>query len=313
MKIGLMVFLANTRENNSKRSYDSIREVAQQAETDGFDSIWLPDHFFYRNLGEPTRGIWECWTMLSALAVATQRVEIGTLVTCNSFRNPAILAKMATTVDEISHGRLILGVGAGWNEPEYQAFGLPYDHRVGRFQEALQILKPLLREGHVDFKGHYYQAPNCEILPRGPRSEGPPLMVGSEGGPRMLKLAAQYADLWNTGYMGKPETLADRRAKIETACHKLGRDPAMLGITALIGLWFSDLQANKPKFFDDPLTGTAQEIAEAMRGYAEIGVQHIMFQCEPYTLEARQRLTEALHLYRGMKQHPRTSTTARHS
>ena len=129
------------------------------------------------------------------------------------------------------------------------------------------------------------------------------MMVGSEAGPRMLKLAAKYADLWNTGYMGKPETLADRRAKIEAACDKIGRDPATLGITTLIGLWFPDLQAKKPSFFDNPLTGTVHEIAEAMRGYAELGVQHIMFQCEPYTAEARQRLTEALQLYRGIEQH----------
>jgi probable F420-dependent oxidoreductase len=306
LKIGLMVFLANERESNRRRSFDSIRAVAQRAEADGFDSIWLPDHFFYRNPGEPTRGIWECWTMLSALAEATRSVEIGTLVTCNSFRNPAILAKMATTVDEISHGRLILGVGAGWNEPEYQAFGLPFDHRVARFEEALRILKPLLHDGHVDFTGQYYRAPNCEIAPRGPRSEGPPLMVGSEGGPRMLKLTAQYADLWNTGYMGKPETLSDRRTKIEAACREIKRDPANLGVTALIGLWYPHLQENKPKFFDNPLTGTVQEIAEAIHGYAKIGVQHIMFQVEPYTAEARKRLTEALQFYRDMEQHPRS-------
>lgn len=302
MKIGLMVFLANDRENNSKRPYDEIRAVAQEAESDGFDSIWLADHLFYRYPGEPTRGIWECWTMLAALAEATERVEIGTLVTCNSFRNPAILAKMATTADEVSHGRLILGVGAGWNEPEYQAFGLPFDHRVDRFEEALQILKPLLREGHVDFAGRYYQARNCDIVPRGPRSEGPPLMVGSEVGPRMLKLTAQYADLWNTGYMGKPETIAERLAKIQASCRGIGRDPATLGIRAFIGLWFPDLQPKKPSFFDNPLTGTVQEIAAAMRGYAELDVRHIMFQCEPYAPEARQRLTEALQLYRGMEQ-----------
>ena len=301
MKIGLMVFLANERETNRTRSYDAIRAIARQAETDGFDSIWLADHLFYRDPGAPTRGIWECWTMLAALAEATQRVEIGPLVLCNSFRQPAILAKMATTLDEVSHGRLILGVGAGWNEPEYQAFGLPFDHRVDRFEEALQILKPLLHEGHVNFAGRYYQARDCDIVPRGPRSEGIPLMVGSECGPRMLKLTAQYADLWNTGYMGKPETMAEPLAKIEAACREVGRDPATLGITALIGLWFPDLQANKPSFFDHPLTGTAQEIAAAMRGYAELGVRHIMFQCEPYTLEARQRLTEALQLYRGME------------
>lgn len=303
MKIGLMVFLANDREDNLKRPYESIRAIAQQAEADGFDSIWLPDHFLYRNPGQPTRGVWECWTMLAALAEATDRVELGTLVACNSFRNPAILAKMATALDEVSGGRLILGVGAGWNEPEYQAFGLPYDHRVGRFEEALQILKPLLREGHVDFAGEYYQARDCDNVPRGPRSEGPPLMVGCESGsPRMLKLTAQYADLWNTGYMGQPETMTEPLAKIREACREVGRDPATVGITALIGLWFPDLQANKPSFFPNPLTGTAEEIAAAMRGYAELGMQHIMFQCEPYTPEALRRLTEALQLYRSTEQ-----------
>ena len=303
MKIGLMIFLANDRQNNSKRPYESIRAIAQQAETEGFDSLWLPDHFLYRNPGQPTRGIWECWTMLAALAEATHRVELGTLVTCNSFRHPAILAKMATTVDEVSHGRLILGVGAGWNEPEYQAFGLPFDHRVGRFEEALQILKPLLREGHIDFAGQYYQARNCDIVPRGPRSEGPPLMVGCErGSPRMLKLTAQYADLWNTGYMGKPETMVEPLTKIGEACRAVGRDPATVGITALIGLWFPELQANKPSFFEDPLIGTVEEITAAMRGYEELGLQHIMFQCEPYSIEALRVLTEALQLYRGRGQ-----------
>jgi probable F420-dependent oxidoreductase len=293
-----MVFLANDRDHNNKRPYATIRAVAQQAEADGFDSLWLADHLFYRYPDQPTRGIWEGWTMLAALAEATQRVEIGPLVLCNSFRHPAILAKMATTLDEVSQGRLILGVGAGWNEPEYQAFGLPFDHRVDRFEEAMQILKPLLREGQVDFAGQYYQARNCEIVPRGPRPAGPPLLVGGEG-PRMLKLTAQYADLWNTGYMGQPDTMAAPLARIEAACREVGRDPATLGITALIGLWFPDLQAKQPSFFDKPLTGTVEEIAAAMRGYAELGVQHIMFQYEPYTQEALRRLTEALHIYRS--------------
>ncbi len=294
-----MVFLANERESYSKRPYEAIRLIAQQAETDGFDSLWLADHLLYRDPGRPTRGIWECWTMLAALAEATHRVELGTLVTCNSFRNPAILAKMASAVDEISQGRLILGIGAGWNEPEYQAFGLPFDHRVGRFEEALQIIKPLLQDGHVDFTGQYYQARDCEMAPRGPRTEGPPLMVGcGSESPRMLRLTAQYADLWNVGYMGKPETMADPLTIIRDACRTVGRDPATLGITALIGLWYPHLQANQPSFFENALTGTAEEIAAAMRGYAELGVQHIMFQCEPYVPEALRLLTDALRLYR---------------
>ena len=296
MKIGLMVFLANDRENNSTRSYDSIRAVVQQVESDGFDSIWLPDHFLYRNPGEPTRGIWECWTMLGALAEATKRVEIGTLVSCNSFRNPAILAKMATTIDEVSHKRLILGIGAGWNEPEYEAFGLPFDHRVDRFEEALQIIKPLLRNGHVDFNGKFYQATNCDILPRGPSPEGPPLMIGAEG-PRMMKLTAQYADFWNIGYYGKPETFTESLTKFKTVCKSVGRDPATIGITVLIGLWFPELQTKKPKFFNNPLTGSTPEIAEAIQGYKKLGVQHIMFQCEPYTPESIKKLTSAIKLY----------------
>jgi probable F420-dependent oxidoreductase len=298
VKIGMLVWTANESETNATRPYRSIRAIAQQAEADGFDSIWLPDHFLYRHPGEPTCGLWETWTVLAALLEATQQVEIGTLVLCNSFRNPAILAKMATTADEVSSGRLILGVGAGWNEPEYKAFGLPFDHRVDRFEEALQILRPLLRDGQVDFAGTYYQAKDCEDVPRGPRPAGPPLMVGGEG-PRMLRLAAQYADLWNTGYMGTPDTMAEPLARIGAACREVGRDPETLGVTALIGLWFPDLREKQPAVFDKPLTGTVEQIAAAMRGYAELGVHHIMFQIAPYSPEARKRLTEALQLYRG--------------
>jgi probable F420-dependent oxidoreductase len=303
MKIGLLVYTANEREDNSARSYAAIRAVVQQAEADGFDGVWLADHMFYRDPGQPTRGVWECWTILAALAEATQRVDLGTMVLCNSLRNPAVLAKMATAADEVSGGRLILGVGAGWNEPEYEAFGMPFDHRVGRFEEALQILRPLLRDGQVDFEGQYYQARNCEDLPRGPRPEGPPLLVGGEG-PRLLELTARYADLWNTGYMGGPDTMAGPLARIGAACDKIGRDPGTLGVTALIALWFPDLLPDKPGYADHPLTGTPQQLAEAMRGYAQLGVDHIIFQCAPYTVEARQRLTEALRIYRDAAAQP---------
>jgi alkanesulfonate monooxygenase SsuD/methylene tetrahydromethanopterin reductase-like flavin-dependent oxidoreductase (luciferase family) len=298
MKVGLMVFLANSRDENSPRSYKSIRATAKQAEADGFDSIWLPDHLLYRTPGRPTRGVWECWTMLAALAEATERVEIGPLVVANSLRNPALLAKMATALDEVSGGRLILGIGTGWNEPEYTGLGLPFDHRVDRFEEALQVLVPLLRDGRVDFAGRYYSAENCEDLPRGPRPDGPPLLIGSEG-PRMLRLTARYGDLWNIGYMGAPETMAAPLERIDAACGEVGRERATLGITALIGLWFPDLQPARPSFFDQPLTGAPQEIATAMRGYAELGVEHVMFQCEPYMDESLRRLTEALNLYRA--------------
>jgi alkanesulfonate monooxygenase SsuD/methylene tetrahydromethanopterin reductase-like flavin-dependent oxidoreductase (luciferase family) len=274
MKIGLMVKTANDRATNSARPYQA---------------------------DESTQGIWECWTVLAALAEATQRVELGTLVLCNTFRNPAILAKMATALDEVSQGRLILGIGAGWNEPEHRAFGLPFDHLASRFDEAMQILRPLLRDGHVDFAGQYYQALDCDDVPRGPRAAGPPLLLGGEG-PRMLRLAARYADLWNTGYTGQPETIGEPMSRIEAACREVGRDPRTLGVTALIGLWFPDLRPDKPVFLDNPLIGTPEEIATAMRGYASLGVQHIMFQCEPQTAESLTHLTKAVQLYRGTYQ-----------
>jgi probable F420-dependent oxidoreductase len=297
VKVGLLVHLANARPNNTPRRYETIRAIATQAEADGFDSIWLVDHLLYRD-ADGTTGVWECWTVLSALAEATHRVELGPLVLCNSLRNPAILAKMATTLDEVSQGRLILGIGAGWNEPEYQAFGLPFDHRVDRLEEGLQLLSPLLRDGHTDFAGRYYQAQNCDIAPRGPRPAGPPLLVGGEG-PRLRTLAARYGDMWNTGYMGEPETIAEPLARIEATCRQVGRDPATLEVTALIGLWFPDLRPDKPGAFENLLIGTPQEIAKAMRGYAELGVPHIMFQCVPFNEQSVARLTEALHLYRG--------------
>ncbi len=151
MKIGIVLPFAEDPDAGGMPSYATIRERALLAEAAGFDSIWLYDHLLFRFPDQPTVGIWEIWTVLSALAEATERVEIGTVVLCVPFRNPAILAKMADTLDEVSGGRLILGLGAGWNQPEFDAFGIPFDHRAARFEEALQIITPLLREGRVDF------------------------------------------------------------------------------------------------------------------------------------------------------------------
>jgi hypothetical protein len=172
-------------------SWADILAVAQRAEALGFASLWLPDHLLLRQgamseEGNSVMGAWECWSLLAALAAATKRVELGTIVLSTSFRNPALLAKMADTVDEISGGRLILGLGAGWHEPEYRAFGYPYDHRASRFEEALTITATLLREGRIDFVGRYYEARECELRPRGPRPGGPPIMVGTRG-PRMME------------------------------------------------------------------------------------------------------------------------------
>jgi probable F420-dependent oxidoreductase len=299
MKVGLVLVIAEHKELRKAYSFQKTREIAQRAEETGFDSIWLYDHMFYRGDDHPTIGIWECWTFLSALADATQRVELGTLVLCNSFRNPALLAKMAITLDEVSKGRLILGLGAGWNKPEFDAFGWPFDHRVSRFEEALQIIRPLLREGKVDFEGKYYQARDCEIRPLGPRLGGPPIMIGSFG-KRMLNLTAKYADLWNTGYLGQPETLAKPRQELMEACQETGRDPRTLGITAMIYNYYPNMAPLPEDLDNPPLVGTPTQVAKAMLRYEQAGVEHVMFHLIPYKPAAIRKFEDALHIYRQL-------------
>ena len=295
MKIGLVINHAEDPETAVTPSYPAMRDLAQLAESGGLDSIWLFDHLLFRFDGE-TSGIWECWTLLSALAEATTRVELGTLVLANPFRSPALLAKMAHTLDEISGGRLILGLGAGWHEPEFDAFGFPYDHRVGRFHEALQIIKPLLDGRTVTFKGSYYQVQDCTITPTGPRPGRMPLLIGSRG-PRMLRLTARYADQWNTAWHGDAAELPARVAPLHAACADEGRDPATLAITAGIDISFPDLGPTNP-YSETTLSGTTEQIARAFQAYQQAGAAHLIIHLTPQTPAAIHRLTEAVRQYR---------------
>src|SRR6476646_10423050 len=199
--------------------------IARTAESVGFDTLWLGDHLLYRYGDGSTRGPWEVWTMLSALAASTSRIRLGPLVAATAFHAPPMLAKLAATADEISGGRLILGLGAGWNDTEFRAFGFPFDHRISRFEEAFTIIRALLREGHVDFDGHFYQARDCELLPAPSRPGGPPLMVGSVG-PRMLEITLPHVDAWNVWYRQSNNTPAGLESilrQVEDACRSVGR------------------------------------------------------------------------------------------
>jgi len=212
LSVGLILPDTEREMGGGTARWRDLAEMARLAEELGFDSIWNADHLIYRFPNRDEQGPWECWSILAALAVVTSRVEIGPLVSCTSFRNPALLAKIADTVDEISGGRLVLGLGAGWHEPEYLACGYPFDHRVSRFAEAIAIIHGLLRTSRVDFVGTYYSAVDCELRPRGPRRQGPPIMIGSTS-PRMLALLAKYGDIWNAWARQTLEEIAEDRVK----------------------------------------------------------------------------------------------------
>ena len=289
-KIGIVLPLGEYRMDGETARWSDLLAMSQRAEERGFDSIWLVDHLLVASDNAPTIGVWECWSLLSALAAATSRVELGTLVLCNSFRNPALLAKMAETADEISNGRLILGLGAGHHKPEYDAFGFPFDHRVSRFEEAIQIIGPLLREGRVDFEGEYYTALNCELLPRGPRPQGPPIIIGTSG-PRMLEITARHADGWNI-YFDKTANSVDGyravSAQLDAACERAGRDSSTLTRSVSI---FAGYDPNVPAPF---LRATPAEIAAEIRAYGDAGADHVQVRMEPNTLEGIEWLAEAL-------------------
>ena len=277
--------------------WSQLATMARLAEDIGLDSVWVGDHYLYRH-EDGTRGPWEAWTQLAAIAAVTRRVEIGPLVASTSFHEPGVLAKMALTVDEISGGRLILGLGAGWNATEYAAFGFPFDHRISRFEEAFTVIRTLLRDGHIDFEGQYYTLRDCELLPRGPRPEGPPLLVGSSG-PRMLHITAPHVQQWNAWYLtygNTPAGLAEQRALVDEACLEVGRDPAEIErtVAAFVRLPGAEGQriADSP-----PIEGTPWEMAAVLRQMATEGIGHVQLVIDPITpsgIEALAPVLEAL-------------------
>lgn len=264
-----------------------INAMARRAEDIGFDSFWLPDHLIYRFDNVRQQGGWDVWSLLSALAATTKRIEIAPLVACSSFRNPALIAKMADTIDEISGGRFILGLGAGWHKPEYDAFGFPYDFRVSRFEETLNIVTSLLRTGHVDFEGRFYSARDCELRPRGPRPAGPPILVGG-GGDRVVRLAATYADAWNVDRKNDVNEVKALNERVDGVCREIGRDPKSLG--RMIGIQVDVLNENRTPFEPRqfvrapfPLYGEPEELAANIRAYKDAGVEHMMIWLDPST------------------------------
>jgi probable F420-dependent oxidoreductase len=292
MKIGLMLPLGA----NETGGFADLRAMALAAEDGGLDSVWGADHLIFRDEGTTT-GIHECWTVLTAVAAVTSRVTIGPLVLALPFRNPALTAKMAAELDEVSNGRLILGLGCGWHEPEFDAFGYPFDHRVSRFDEGLQVVLPLLRSGSVNFAGEYHRAIDAELSPRPIRDGGPPILIAGKQ-PRMLELVARHADQWNAAWYGLPEEaheLRERLANLSTALETAGRDPATLELTAGIFVAFEGAGDDTPK---RAIRGSTEEVASALAGYEELGISHLIAHVYPRTADAVSGLAEAAALAR---------------
>ncbi|MGZ6707270.1 MAG: LLM class flavin-dependent oxidoreductase [Solirubrobacteraceae bacterium] len=262
--------------------WDEYLAMARAAEAVGFDSIWIGDHLLYRGDGRPERGPWEAWTLLAALAAATERVELGPLVACAGFHPPGLLAKMTATTDAVSGGRFRLAVGAGWNEAEFHAFGIPYDHRVARFEESLRIVAPLLAGERVSAAGRYWSADDAVLLPRPARRT--PIMVGSNG-PRMLAIALPHAAAWNTwweDYGNTPEGFAARNEAVTSAARAVGRDPGAILRSACVLVALDGGAGERPRLAHaPPLEGPPEQIAAGLRALAAAGADEAILVVDP--------------------------------
>ncbi len=270
--------------------------MARAAEDAGFDSIWLGDHHLYRDDGRPERGPWEAWTMLAGLAAVTKRVRLGPLVACLAFHPPAVLAKMAATVDEISGGRLVLAVGAGWNRTEFDAFGLPFDRRASRFAEAFEIVRRLTAGERVTFDGRFHSVDDALLLPEPARR--PPLVVGSVG-ERVLATALPHVDGWNTWFEwfgNTPEGFAARTPEIDDACVRAGRRPEDVERSACVLVALDPEERERSFEGVEPLAGSPERVAAALRAYAEAGASEAIVVANPITEASVRTLGTALRL-----------------
>ena len=303
LAVGLMIPNVEEMVAGATARWSDIAELARVAEDSGIDTLWVVDHLLFPPQGPRTTplGAWECFSLLAALAATTRRIALGTFVACTTFRNPALLAKMADTIEEISGGRLILGLGAGNVEAEHRAFGHPFAYRTSRFAEALAIVHALLRTGHADFAGEYYQVRECELRPRGPRPSGPPLMLGTTG-ERGMRLAARYADTWNVPWGRTGNTAAgaaEYRAAVDAACVAEGRDPATLARSAGVLVELPGAAPYPPGYpaqVVPPITGTPADLAEQFREYTRAGIADLQVWVNPPTAAGVEYVATALAL-----------------
>lgn len=298
MRVGVTVPLAfGDIEDRRAPTFAETLEFATVAERLGLDSIWVYDHLIFRFPPKPDEGLHEAWTILSALAPVVPRVELGALVMCSSFRNAGLMAKMAATLDSVSGERLILGMGSGWHEPEYEAFGYPFDHLVSRFEEDIEVIDRLLRGETVDFEGRWRSYAGAKLLPPPPRKT--PVLIASKG-ERMLALTARWAEAWNTAWFGGiDDTLRERTAAVDAALDAAGRDRASLRKTVGIRLHEPGTRGDDAKGTDADASGLA-DLFDELEAF---GYQDVLVWSIGKTTAALERLGHAreIHLARSAR------------
>src|SRR5438094_3403544 len=281
---------------NQSVAWDDLLAAWKEAEALGFDSAWVFDHFIpiFGNQDGPCL---EGWTMLAALAAETRRLRVGVMVTGNTYRNPALLAKMATTVDQVSHGRLVLGIGAGWFERDHAAYGFPFGsprERARKLAEALQVITKLWAEDHPSFHGKFYTLERAPFAPRNVQKPHPPIVIGGQGKRWIVPLVARYADGWNAVSGVTPEGIRERRDIIQAECRRLGRTPCPTTVSVLLPLvTITDIPLAGPavrlgaravvkkEVAQSILAGSAGDIRDRIRAYADAGATEVILSMRP--------------------------------
>jgi alkanesulfonate monooxygenase SsuD/methylene tetrahydromethanopterin reductase-like flavin-dependent oxidoreductase (luciferase family) len=299
LEIGLVLPMEESWTDGATARWVEIRELAVRAEEIGFDAVWIPDELLWRPPDGQVRGWWECVAMAGAVAASTLRIKIGTWILSALHRNPGLTAKAVETLDEISAGRFVFGLGSGHAGRQAHAFGLPEHHVIGRFEEALEIIVPLLRGGRANFEGTYHAARDLEHRPVGPRPGRIPIMIGAKG-PKMLRLAARHADVWSW-YVEERSDLVEfgpRLAALEAACLEVGRDPATIGRSAGIVVEPTAV-TGAADVLAVPVHGSAEEIADGLRAFGAGGFTQLELLLWPRTLAALDAMAPVLELLEG--------------
>ncbi|OGO53523.1 MAG: hypothetical protein A2V84_00985 [Chloroflexi bacterium RBG_16_70_13] len=296
-EIGIVLPLAQFGPDRETARWADIRAMAIRAEEIGFDTIWTPDELLWQTEDGPPRGVWEGVAMAGAVAAVTSRTRVGTWVLSALHRNAGIIAKAAETLDEISGGRFIFGLGAGHVWPgQAHAFGLPEDNVFARFEESLQVIIPLLRGGHADFEGTWHAAHDLPQAPVGPRPNAIPILIGGNG-PRGQRAAARHADIYSCYVEERAhvDEVAPRLVALDAICAEVGRDPATIARSVGVSVHPLEPAGVRP----DVISGSAEAIADAVRTFREAGFTRLEMMVGPGTMAAFEALAPVVEQLRA--------------